>query len=59
MIKLLDKVAVLKCGYCKPCAVSEKVGIVIHILEEICFVSFYINNQQLICVIEEKNLLKI
>lgn len=59
MIKLLDKVAVLECGYCKLCSVSEKVGTVIHILEEVCFVSFPIDNRQLLCGIEEKNLIKL
>ena len=34
MIKLYDKVAVLDCGYCKPCTVSEKVGTVVYIIEE-------------------------
>ena len=58
-MKILDKVAVLECGYCKPCPISEKVGTVIHILEEVCFVSFPNDNRQLICGIEEKNLIKL
>ena len=59
MIKLYDKVAVLECGYCKPCTVSEKVGTVVYIIEEVCFVSFSIDNKQLLCGIEEKNLIKL
>ena len=59
MIKLYDKVAVLGCNYCKHCPVSEKVGTVIHILEEVCFVSFPVDNRQLLCGIEEKNLIKL
>ena len=37
----------------------DKVGTVIHILEEVCFVSFPVDNRQLLCGIEEKNLIKL